>query len=203
MRFSFAITALLTFAALPATAQDNDHFADELRLKSAGFPIVAPGLLAFFKARTTTTVEADRLAKLVEALGDKDEGTRMKAYRELIGLGPIAVPALRVAANDPDTSTSNALARQALENIQGDHGNQMLMLAARVLGHKAPAGTAAALLGFLPFTEHDEVIEELKRCLNEAAFDAEGKPDPVLVKALTDEQPARRAAAAEVLGMRG
>src|SRR5262249_48962541 len=34
-------------------------------------------------------------------------------------------------------------------------------------------------------------------------FDAEGKPDTALVKALTDEQPVRRALAAELLGQRG
>src|SRR5262249_20418050 len=152
-----------------------------------------PGLLAFFKARTTTAVDAEKVSKLVEALADRDEDVRMQAYRDLVGLGPVAVPALRAAANDPDVTPANALARQALDNTQGGRGNQVLMPAPRALGRKGQAGAPAALLGFLPFADNDEVVEELKRSLNEAAFDVEGKPDPVLVKALTDEQAARRA----------
>src|SRR5262249_942792 len=110
MRFSFAIITLLTFAALPATAQQADPFPDELRLKSAGLPIDGPGLIAFFKARTTTTVDADQVSKLVEALDDKNEDVRMQAYRALVGLGPVAVPALRAAVNDPDVTPTKALA---------------------------------------------------------------------------------------------
>src|SRR5437899_2972479 len=136
MRFFFVIMISLLFAARPATAQDSDQFADELRLKSAGLPNDGPGLSAFFKARTATSVDADKLAKLVEGLADKDEEVRQKAYRDLVGLGPLAVPALRGAVNDPDVTTANALARQALEVIQGEQGNQMLILAARVLGRK-------------------------------------------------------------------
>src|SRR5205085_8713550 len=37
----------------------------------------------------------------------------------------------------------------------------------------------------------------------EAGFDAEGKPEAAVVKALADEQPSRRALAAEILGQRG
>jgi HEAT repeat protein len=51
--------------------------------------------------------------------------------------------------------------------------------------------------------ENDEVLEDIKRALGEVCFTSEGKIEPSILKALTDEQPVRRALAAEVLGQRG
>src|SRR5437867_3964750 len=123
MRLTFFLCGLLVLlASRPAPAADAGGIDDELSLRSAGLPSDGPGLLAFFKNRTATHVEEEKLNKLIEALGDKDETARSKAFQELAGLGPIAVPALRTVVNDPDSGTASALARQCLDVIQGERG---------------------------------------------------------------------------------
>src|SRR6266436_5140434 len=117
---------LLLAICRPGLALDPVGLDDDLNLRTAGLPTDGPGLIAFFKNRTATQVEADRLTKLIEALGDNDQDKRTKAYQELAGLGPLAVPALRAAANDPDSSASSALVRQCLEVIQGERGTQTI-----------------------------------------------------------------------------
>jgi HEAT repeat protein len=197
-------SAVLLLAGSRSTrALDPVGLDDDLSLRTAGLPADGPGLIAFFKNRTATQVEADHLAKLIEALGDRDEGKRTKAYQELAGLGPLAVPALRAAANDPDSTTGSTLVRQCLDVIQGERGTQAILLALRVLGQRRPEGSAEVLLAFAPQVENDEMLDEIKRSLAEVGFDAEGKSDPAIIKALADEEPARRALAAEVLGQRG
>src|SRR5437016_3855554 len=103
-----------------ALAAEGPGIDDELMLRSAGLPSDGPGLLAFFKNRTATSVEEEKLNKLIEGLGAKDEAARSKAFQELAGLGPLAVPALRGVVNDPDSGTASALARQCLDVIHGE-----------------------------------------------------------------------------------
>src|SRR5207302_453409 len=74
-----------------------------------------------------------------------------------------------------------------------------IMAAARVLIDRRPNGAAEAVLAYLPGAE-DEVLEEsLLRALVAVGI-KEGQPEAALVKALTDKEPLRRAAAAHVLG---
>src|SRR4051812_19672765 len=89
---------LLAFSG-PARALDPVGVDDDLNLRTAGLPSDGPGLLAFFKNRTASQAEPERISKLIAALADKDEAARRQAYQELAGLGPLAVPALRAAAN--------------------------------------------------------------------------------------------------------
>ena len=51
---------------------------------------------------------------------------------------------------------------------------------------------------YLPFAEDDSVQEEMKRALTDMAYH-DGKPNPVILKALEDESPVRRAMAVDVL----
>ncbi len=205
MRSHLVLCGAVLLLALnrPALALDPVGLDDDLSLRTAGLPTDGPGLVAFFKHRTATEVEAKHLDKLIETLADKDENKRLKAYQELAGLGPLAIPALRAAANDPDSSTSSALVRQCLDVIQGEHGTHAIMLALRVLGQKRPEGAAEVLLAYSPQVESEEMLDEIKRSLADVGYDAEGKMDPAIIKALTDEQPARRALAVEVLGSHG
>src|SRR5262245_3861142 len=115
--------ALLLAGSLRA---DTANFDDDLNLRALGISADGPALVAFIRNRTATEVESARLTKLIEALGGKDQEKRRKAFEELAGLGPLAVPSLRAAANDPDNSAGSDLARKCLEIIQGDKGAQTL-----------------------------------------------------------------------------
>src|SRR5579859_7024039 len=73
---------------------------DERTLHSAGLSIDGPSLPAFFQARARTEVDREHLRQLLRrfTMGTREE--RGPATAELLGLGPLALPGLRKAAND-------------------------------------------------------------------------------------------------------
>src|SRR5262245_4230129 len=194
--------ALLLAAGIAARAQDRGEAGDELRLRAAGLAADGPALLEFFQQRTLGHVAAERLDALVRRLGDKDEAERGKAVRELVGLGPLAVPSLRLAASDPDNQAAANLARRCLAALRGEEAAELPVVAARVLARRRPAGAVAALLAYLPFADSGDVLEEVKNALGDVGFGEDGKPDPALTRALDDALPLRRAAAIDVLSTR-
>jgi HEAT repeat protein len=138
------------------------------------------------------------LAELVRALADKAPEARAKAAAELVALGPLAVPALHEAARDVDEPEGAGNARRCLQAVEGPAGAAIPAAAARLLARGKPAGAAEALLAYLPFADDERVGEEVKAALAAVAF-PEGKPEPALLRALTDPVSLRRAVAAEVL----
>src|SRR5262245_23841324 len=90
--FVFLVSSSLTIASdrgLPAE--------DERVLGSAGVGADGESLLAFFRDRTPSAAEHDRLRDLLRRLGDDDFATRDKAARDLAALGPAFVGPLRRA----------------------------------------------------------------------------------------------------------
>ena len=73
--------------------------SDEQVLKNVHLDPTAPGLMAFFRFRVMPSVNAEQTAKLTKQLSESDQAIHSKAMAELIGLGPLAVPALRRAIN--------------------------------------------------------------------------------------------------------
>ncbi len=175
--------------------------ADEMVLKSAGIATDGTSLLEFFRNRNRPDVAAKQLDALVAALKSDDRATREKAAVDLIVLGPAALPALRVVAADPDQAEAAALARRCLKATQ-TQGTEITASAARLLLLRKPVGSAAVLLTFLPRAENETVLEEIKGALGNVAH-RDGKADPTLLKALTDDSPLRRATAIEILCANG
>src|SRR5262245_53237761 len=190
-------------AGRPAAAQDKDDVDNLVKLQASGLGTDGPALVEFFTLRTQSAVAPEKLAGLIEKLGDKDADERTKAFRELVGLGPLAVPALRQAVSDPDSTDASALARRCLKLLQGEGAAELPALAARALARQRPKGAAKALLAYVPFADNEQVLDEVKLALAEVGHDEEGKPDAALLKALEDDTPLRRALAAEVLASRG
>src|SRR5262249_31640069 len=189
--------ALLLTAWRPAAAGDADTtLSDEQTLPAAGLRTDGAALLEFFRRRTVASVEPERLAVLVKQLGHGPEGE--KAAEELVGLGPLAVTALRQVARDPDDQQAGIRARRCLQALEGRNAAALPMAAARLLVQRKPPGAAEALLAFLPFADDDNVGEEVKAALGSVAL-RDGKPEPVLVRALDDPLAVRRAAAVEAL----
>src|SRR5262249_5660689 len=71
--------------------------------------------------------------------------------------------------------------------------------AARLLARRAPPGAVAALVAFAPHADDDSVEEAVRAALLSLS-PPDKEPDPALGAALRDAAPARRAAAAHVLG---
>jgi HEAT repeat protein len=156
-----------------------------------------PGLLEELRKRTLT--EADRIKgdALVRKLGDEEFAVREQATKDLQGMGPLVVPLLRQAARNPDLEVRTR-AQQVLASIEQNSDTPLSPVTARLIALRKPTGAAAALLAYLPFADDDALVEEVQSALNAVAYHG-GKADPVLVKALSDGAPARRAAAAEAL----
>jgi HEAT repeat protein len=202
MRFGLPLWFLpacwLLLASPPAPAADPEVGPDEQLLHSASLSADGPSLLEFFRQRTLNRAEPEKVAALIRQLGDKAPGLREKAAGDLVSLGPVAIPSLRQAAKDVDEAEAADRARRCLRFLEGNDAVALTATAARLLGARKPAGAAAALLAYLPFAEDDTVLDEIKNALISLA-QHDGKPDPVLVRALEDPLPLRRAMAAEAL----
>jgi HEAT repeat protein len=185
-------------AGQPPTAAPAPSPGDGGTLKAAFLPDSGPGLLDFLRKRTPPGPDKDRVAELVGKLGDKDAAVREKAARELVCIGMPAVAPLRRLANALDNAEPAEVARKCLAAIEGHNAAGVTMSVLRMVAAQKPDGAAEALLAFLPFAEDDRVVQEALDALA-AVGRKENGPDPVLVKALQDPVPCRRAAAAEVL----
>ncbi len=190
-------------AVIPASqaAEPSAVLADETALKAVGLPTDGPGLVEFFRARVQTEIAPEKIAGLIKQLNAPVLTDREKACAELIAIGPPALPELRRAAKDIDDVDTSALARRCLTALEG-HSANLTGAAARLLAVRHPTGAVETLLTFLPCAENASVLEEVKMALMTIAY-RDNTPDPVLVKALEDELPLRRATAIEVLGQTG
>jgi HEAT repeat protein len=189
------------YSAAPAPTGAPEVGRDENLLRSVGISTDGPGLLAFFRLRSRGEVKPERLAALIEQLGDKKAAVAQKASGELAAIGAPAIPALRQAVKDPDRHQIVLLARRCLRALE-EHPGELSSTAARLLGQRRPRGTAEALLGFLPYAEDEGVIEEIRLALIAGAY-PDGKPDPALLRALQGDSPICRALAIDTLCQNG
>ncbi len=167
---------------------------DEQTLHSAGLSAEGPALLAFFHARARTDIDHDRLLVLLRQFAADAKDERDSATVELLGLGPLALPALRQVAGDLDHPEASQRAERCLPWLEGPSSHKLLAAAARMLAQSKPEGAAAALLAYLPFADNLDVIQAVNATLAAVALQ-DGKPDPALLRGLTDPLAVRRAAA--------
>ena len=203
-RPALLFVAFLAAGAVLGSETNEPPFAlsDEAVLKNAGIPTDNAGLLEFFRKRTMTSQDQNKVAFLVRQLGDESFRTRETATSDLIGLGVIAVPSLRQAVKSTDPEVVRR-AEECLRSIE-ERGARVAvpLAAAHVLALRKPPGAAEVLLGFLPFAEQDNVGEEIKTALAAVAI-RDGKPEQILIAALKDPVAERRAVAAELLCQAG
>jgi HEAT repeat protein len=199
-RFALPVVAVLACALspLPLRAADAETAEEEQILKKAGVASDGPGLLAFFRQRTVSKAEEERIAGLIGKLGSKNFKVRNKATKDLLAAGVPALPALRRALQASDAEVQSR-AKRCLETIEKGSPPELPLAAACLLKVRKPDKACPVLLGYLPFADNDEVEEEVLNTLAALAFKG-GKADPVLAPALQDKVPVRRAAAGLALG---
>jgi hypothetical protein len=174
---------------------------DEQLLKEAKVATTGPGLLEFFQRRVPTENDKARITGLIRQLGNSDFQTREKATREVIALGPVALPELQKARKDPDAEVKRRVA-QCVEVIEREASPPVTAAAVRLLRARAPAGAIGVLLAFLPHANDEGVEEEITTALLTLGV-KDGKVDPLLAVALDDQVPARKAVAAMILARYG
>jgi HEAT repeat protein len=184
------------FSTMSATPAPSD-VGDEGLLRSVGISPNGANLLTYFRLRSNKGVGPERLATLIEKLGDKSVIAAQRACGELAAIGAPAIPALRQAVKDPDQQQIARLAQRCLLALEQNPG-QLSSAAARLVAQHKPLGAAEVLLAFAPEAEDDGVVEEIRLALIAVAH-AGGKLDPVLHKAVADESPIRRALAIDTL----
>ena len=142
-------------------------------------------------------VDADKIKEFTKQLGSEDFDTREAASAKLAAIGPRAKHALNEAANDPDVEVAKR-AKECLLKIDQGSGSQALAAAARLVAKRKPDKAVEVLLNYLSSAEDEMVAEEVRNSLGHLAM-KDGQADPLLVAALGDKAPVKRAAAAVAL----
>jgi HEAT repeat protein len=198
IKFSFHLAPCFIASIIFLAGSSVRAADDEETLHDAGLETDGPSLLAFFNARGRADIEPDRLRALLQQLAAAAPRDRSMATAEFLGLGPLAVPTLRRAANDLTEVEIARRAAHCLRWLEGSSGASLPVAAARVLAQRKPPGGAAALLSYLPFADNPDVLKAVTAALGEVAL-PNGKPDPALLKGLADPLAVRRAAAGVAL----
>jgi hypothetical protein len=170
------------------------------KLKAAHLDTSDDALVSYLRKLTPRADDLRRARKLVSQLGDDSFEQREKASRELLTLGTVARPLLEEAAKSDDPEVVRR-ARQCLQKIKAGHSDEALISVIQVLALRRPAGAVEAILDYLPGAEARLVAEA--RAALVALAEGDDKQRAVLVRALEDRDPLRRATAAAVLGKDG
>ncbi|HWG41675.1 MAG TPA: HEAT repeat domain-containing protein [Gemmataceae bacterium] len=193
-RLGWLFVPAFLFSSMLTARGQSPSTDDELTLHSAGLSADGAALLAFFHARARTDIDRDHLLLLLRQFASGPKEERDSATVELLGLGPLALPILRQAVNDLDHPEVAKRAARCLPWLEGASSHKLLAAAAHLLAQRKPDGAAAALLTYLPFADNPDVIQAVNTALAAVAVQ-DGKPDPALLRGLTDPLAVRRAAA--------
>jgi HEAT repeat protein len=194
-------TLVVLAAGRAACAPEEAGSVDERFLREAHVPTDDAGLLAYLRGRSLDRADPERLEQLVRQLGSDRVTDRERASQQLVNLGRTAEAALRRATGSADPEVV-LRARWCLEQIRKQAGLALPLAAVRVLVQRRPSEALATLLRYLPFAGDEETQEEIVYGLDALALRG-GKLDPALLTALADGAPARRAAAACIVGRQG
>jgi hypothetical protein len=171
---------------------------DEKTLREAGVSSDGPGLLDFFRRRTPSNEDLDRLRAAIRRLGDESFHVREQASRDLAAAGRASLPFLRPALEDADAEVARR-ARDCIEEIEQSANLHLPESAARLLAARRPAGALETLLAFVPFAGEESVEDEVGLAIVALGLHA-GRADASIMAALTDSQAVRRGVAVSVAG---
>jgi hypothetical protein len=191
----------LSVGALAQTPANPETADDERLLARAKINSDGASLLSMFQKRTLTEADKTRIASLIKEMGSLRFAVRQAASKELLAYGSSALGPLRAALNDPDAEIRHR-AQDCVESIEHGPGAALAAAAARLLRARKSAGSVPVLLAYLPFADDETVEEEALVTLVVLGVHG-GKVDAALLKALTDKEPSRRAAAALVVARSG
>src|SRR5579884_1810547 len=184
------------FARPPKVLPQPDP--DRVTLARAHIQTDDASLLNFFRQRTLTPDHAATLRLLVRQLGDRSFRKREQATAGLKAAGRAALSLVAPAMHDPDPEIAWR-AQQCVRAIDSEAEIERILAVARLLARRKPGGAAEVVLAYLPFAQDERVEEELTQTVAAVAWSGD-RAKPVVLRALTDAQPAKRAVAVQVLG---
>jgi hypothetical protein len=197
------LTAMLARPAVAQTPGEPDPQAAEdiQTLQAAKVGTDSQALLEWLRRQTLKEDERLRLGALVKRLGDPSYQKREKAIADVIAVGPRALPVLREALPGATLEMSKRLQR-CLTALEKDSPALVAGAAVRTVKLQRPPGACGVLLAYLTSAPDANVEEEVMDAVAGLGT-AHGPPEAAFEPALTDPSPARRGAAALVLGRAG
>lgn len=187
---------LLLGITLPVAAEAPTE--EEQILQAAQVGTTDKELLDFFRRRTLTEAGRLRIEELVRHLGHELFAVREAASNELSAAGSSVNRYLERARQSTDLEVVRR-AEECLKQIKdAGPGPEVPAAAVRLLALRRPAGALDALLNYLPFVESEALADDVRGALT-TLVSGDAQPNPVLVAALTDPLPDRRAGAAVAL----
>lgn len=212
-RGRFVVLCSLLTLALPLALRPSSRGsaqepggADRKLLQDAGLPTDVPGLVTFFRSRSLKEADRRQFEDLVKKLDDRAFHVPEKAARDLVARGPLALPFLKKALMSGSLELSLRV-QQCIQKIERGPGPEQPAAAARLLAllpPRDPRETPAALealMDYLPYVDDEWLEGEVLGAVGTLAA-RQGKMD-LMVAALKDSRPERRAAAGYVLAQRG
>jgi len=180
-------------------AAEEGPAADEAVLRRANLGTSGSDLVAFLRKRSLSLSEEQQLRARIRQLGSPKFLLREQAAEEIVVLRPAALALLQQASRDPDLEISRRVEACA-ERIRQAYAPLTALPAAAVhlLTRDRPPEAIPALLDYLPFVDDEWLEEEILTTLNKLSERSEATP--LLLAALQDKLPIKRAAAAYVLG---
>lgn len=183
------------------TAPQDDDVIKQQQLRPE-----QPALLDFLQQRTLSDDDQNRLRRLIRDLGHAKFRVRDEASRLLIKESTPALAFLKEAENSRDAEVARRV-RLCIDEIRKGPGPALPIAVVHHLVRPAQKEQPAApairvLLGYVPFADDETVEEEVINALTMLSA-REASIDPMLPAALADPLPARRGAAALVLGRVG
>ncbi len=194
------ILLCLLMPVLVPAADEAERRADERLLKEQGIGPGGDALLKFLRLRSPTGDDRPEINRLLAALGSDSFEERENATQLLIQRGSSIAADLKKLADHPDAEVRRRAA-EALAEIEHGPGPALPVAVIRQLVLQAPAGTAAALLRYVPFAD-DESIEDAIIAGLERLH--QGKPlSPALLDGLRSPAAAIRGVAGRIVGEHG
>ncbi len=184
-------------------AQTTDLSGFEETVQLAGLGIDDASLLRFLELRSRDAVDPAELEALIEKLASKSFKERLKASRDLISLGALAIPALRTAARDVDNYHRSRLAKRCLATLTGNDNAQLPIAVSTLLAHRKTKDAMAAIMNYLPYAQGEEGIEQLRDSILILAGVGGKETHPAIAKALKSPTPLLRALAIDILRRQG
>lgn len=180
-------------------AEMADH--DEEFLKENKLATDGASLLAFLRQQFPERADPSKTDQFIQQLGDGEFAQREEASRLLVAIGPTALLALQQAIKHHDLEVARR-AKECIQQINHPSRQVLAPAVARLLVKKQPPGCVAAVLRYLPYAVDEETTDEI--CFGlEVLLVQKGKLDPVLISALNDPFPVRRAVAGCLAGSHG
>ncbi len=197
---SMLVLALCLGSAWSADA-DPEAASDERTLLAVKLRVNTESLLELFRKRTPDADARARIEKWIEQLGSFSFAEREEASAELEACDAAARGLLRRATRHVDLEIRKR-ANHALSVLTSkDYSSDVLLAALRLLARRKPEHTIEVLLEYAPHAdghEDDDLFEQVCWTLA-AAGRRGGAGDPLLIRALNDASPRKRAAAVSAL----